>query len=146
MDEDGKKMSQKVVQFEDRKRFWVAPFSNLDKVEEINWLETGFPYALEMDWDQDPYIFNVYDERTRSVSLNSQIEQARKAGCEFVLQGSYRVDTAYHLNIKVFEAASGQERFQISHSGKELFSFMDDVSLKVKEEFGVPESPFKKYG
>ena len=143
MDEDGKAMSQKVVQFDDKKKFLVAPFNNLDENEETDWLKTGFPYALEMDWDQDPYIFNVFHERSRSTNLNAKIEQAKKVGCDFVLLGDYKVDTAYHLTLKVFEVASGQERFQVSHRGKELFSFMDEVSLRVKEEFGVPESHLK---
>ena len=60
--ENGEKIKREIINFKDKKRFWVTSFDNLDGNEENNWLQIGFPYALEMDWDQDPYVHNVYSE------------------------------------------------------------------------------------
>ena len=137
--ENGEKIKREIINFKDKKRFWVTSFDNLDGNEENNWLQIGFPYALEMDWDQDPYVHNVYSEHNLGQNLRDHIKGAENADCEYILQGAYSHDSLYHVIIKILDAKTGKKEFELSFDEKELFPLMDHISLQVKKTLGVPE-------
>lgn len=134
-----------LVSVEEVKKFYVAPFVQKGGDSTHNWLGVGIPYALEMDWDQDPYIFNIYPDEAKDKPLNTQLQETITSHCPKLLKGTYEVtDEGYNIQVLMYEAKSGQKIHDTTYTGKELFSLLDEISLSTKRFLQIPESHLAK--
>lgn len=127
------------INYEDQLRFFVSAFKYNGTDSTQKWLGIGIPYALEMDWDQDPNILNIFPEAIDPKPMNSAIERALSLNCEYLLRGEYdqTEDGAYQIDIKLYRLPSGQLFDELSFQGTELFSLLDTVSRATKLALGV---------
>lgn len=134
-----------LVNQEDVKKFYVAPFVQVGGDSSNNWMGLGIPYALEMDWDQDPYIFNLYPEEAKDKPLNSQLEEAVFTHSPKLLKGTYQVtDAGYEIQVLIYEVKSGQLQYDSTFSGKDFFPLLDEISLNTKRILEIPEEHLQK--
>ncbi|MEM6630299.1 MAG: adenylate/guanylate cyclase domain-containing protein [Bacteroidota bacterium] len=141
-DENGNILEQKAILFEDMKTFIMAPFRQTQPDSANQWLSMGIPYGLEMEWDQDPYIWHTYYESDRLKPFNEYLEEAEREELAYVLMGEYEVDTEneIQLTLSFYESSNGQLAYKMSYSGKELFPLLDSVSRDAKLILGIPEA------
>ena len=139
-DENGKMMERMVIRREDKTRFFVTNFENPDNDTTLDWATVAIPYALEMDWDQDPYVFNFYSEASQTSSLNEELEAAKWWDCEYVLKGSVqRVEAGYQVTVRWYSVQNGMMETSYTQEGPKLLPLLDTVSLEVKRKMGMPE-------
>ena len=139
-DENGKVWKQKAIRFEDIKAFYVSPFSQTEGDSSHSWLSLGIPYALEMEWDQDPYIWNAYDNGNQQKPLNEYLEIAEREEMSYVLLGSYKIDSnsLYQIDLSFYQVNNGQLFKQTSYRGRDLFSLLDSISKDSKFKLDIP--------
>lgn len=141
-DENGVDQTSNVIAKEDVKTFIVSAFENKSGEEKYDWLEKGIPYALEMEWDQDPHVFNIFDESSGEVSFNQYLEWTKREKMDYLLQGEFDIleDETYEIELTFYSPHSGQAVLQNSYTGQDLFPLLDKVSLETKKVLGVSES------
>lgn len=142
-DEHGHTMERMIIKAEDQTRLYMTEFNN-DGDSSLNWAIKAIPYALEMDWDQDPYIFNIFSEWVKSKSLNEEIEAAHDYDCQYVLKGNVnQTDGRYQVGIRLYSVSNGQMESEYSYEGSEILPMIDTISLDLKRKLGIPESHLK---
>lgn len=129
------------ISLEEQKRFFVGPFTNKGDTA-FKWLKVAIPYALEMEWDQDPYIFNIYPESNRTFNFTDELENARQNKLPLLLQGEYEViEGVYSLSLQFFDVQTGRKLpYDLNFSDKDLFSLLDTASFETKKALGVPKA------
>jgi len=55
-DENGNTIERQIVRASQQKKIYLVEFDNESGDEDAEWLAAAIPFALEMDWDQDPYM------------------------------------------------------------------------------------------
>lgn len=137
-DEMGHTREHMMVKAEDKTRFYITPFDNSSGDSSLNWMTRGLPYALGMDWDQDPFIFSAFSEMAKPKSLNEEIDDANKMDCEYVLKGNFeKTDSSYRIHIKTYRVDNGHMKSGQVYEHSDLFSLLDTVSLNTKLELGI---------
>ncbi|MEL6593244.1 MAG: adenylate/guanylate cyclase domain-containing protein, partial [Bacteroidota bacterium] len=132
------------VSYEDQKRFYVSSFDNMGTDTTTDWLSLGIPYALEMDWDQDPHVLSIYPEGMEPAPMNSELEAAQNYKCDYLLRGNYEQKSdGYGIEISLYEVPNGQLFKQMSFWGEDFFSLLDTVSLETKKVLGVTEAELR---
>lgn len=141
VDEFGNEMEMMMVDKENIKKFLIAPFRMAHDSLEAGWLRVGIPYALEMDWDQDPYVKCAYDDEAEQKSLNETIEKAKARDMPLLMMGSYDLtEEGYVIKADFYETASSKMLHTFEETGTDLFRTLDRFSLKIKEGLGIPSS------
>ncbi|MEM6347126.1 MAG: adenylate/guanylate cyclase domain-containing protein [Bacteroidota bacterium] len=137
---------QTAINYENQIRFFVSAFEYKGQDSTQKWLGLGMPYALEMDWDQDPHILNIFVESEEPKPINSAIEQGITYNCNYLLRGEYdrTEDGGYQIDIKLHHLPSGQLFDELSFQGTELFSLLDSVSLRTKMALGIESEQLAK--
>lgn len=138
--EDGTTEVRKIIKANYQKKFYVTSFNNESDTSLYDWMGLGIPYALEMDWDQDSYILNIYEEEKKLEQFSEQIEAAKNVNCPMLLTGSFEVaDSGYYIHPKMYNTNTGQLTQKWDFFGKDLLKLLDEVSLQVKKDLGIPE-------
>lgn len=128
------------VSIENQKRLLVITFENEDSTSENDWLGIGIPYALEMEWDQDPYIFNIFEESFSPGSFNEIISRAESSDLDLLVKGTYRLENdLFHIQVILQQIVNSKVIDTLRFEGRDLFSVLDEVSIEVKRRLGVPE-------
>ncbi|MEM7375399.1 MAG: adenylate/guanylate cyclase domain-containing protein [Bacteroidota bacterium] len=137
-DEMGHTSEHMMVKAEDKTRFYLTPFDNATGDSSLNWMTRGFPYALGMDWDQDPFVFSIFSELAKPKSLNEEIDNAKKYNCEYVLKGRVeQTDSSYRIHINTYRVDNGHMKSGQVYEHSDIFSLLDTVSLNTKLAMGI---------
>jgi class 3 adenylate cyclase/tetratricopeptide (TPR) repeat protein len=140
-DADGNVIRREVIPASEVKSLYVSHFDNASGDSSLNWLMAGLPFVLEMEWDQDPYMFNQYDPgRTHKLSLKEKLDFAGQMQHERLLTGSYAYapQTGYEVQIQIYQVQTGTQEKSIVYRGRELFGLIDSMSRDIKLQLGVP--------
>lgn len=140
-DENGEQFLIPVVSSTDIKSLYTTPFKNTDNQDNDDWLSLGIPYALELDLSQDSRISNEFGQEVIDASLNRNLNEARTADCDYLLQGSYR-NTAkgYELKTELYNTSDGSLLKEQTYKGSSLFDLIDDVSVELKKSFKLKKA------
>ncbi|MEL6250954.1 MAG: adenylate/guanylate cyclase domain-containing protein, partial [Bacteroidota bacterium] len=107
-DETGEVFFLPRVDSSDIKSLYTTLFQNTSNQDVDDWLSLGIPYALSLDLSQDSRIFNEFGQDAVDASLNRNLNEARIADCEYLLQGSYRnTNKGFELKTEVFNTSDG---------------------------------------
>ncbi|MEL6250673.1 MAG: adenylate/guanylate cyclase domain-containing protein, partial [Bacteroidota bacterium] len=139
-DENGNTIEKQIVRSSQQKKIYLVEFDNETGEEEYNWLSAAIPFALEMDWDQDPYMLNYYEERETFEQFNAELEKAEEKRVDYLMRGSFRVkDSIYSFHPELYQVSSGQKIKEWDFSGPQILPLVDEASLAIKKDLGVPE-------
>ncbi|MEL7533297.1 MAG: adenylate/guanylate cyclase domain-containing protein, partial [Bacteroidota bacterium] len=128
-----------LVSYENQIKFFVSAFEYKGSDSSLQWLSIGMPYALEMDWDQDPHILNIFPEAYKPQPMNSALEAGVQYNCDYLLRGEYdrTAEGLYQIDVRIHHLPSGQLFDELSFQGTDLFALLDTVSLRTKIALGV---------
>lgn len=140
-DEEGNKVTVPIIKSKDIRRIYSAYFQNLGTDPDQDWLELGIPYALAMDWSQDPRLFNVFHEDRESESLRANLIKARTEKCDYLIQGSYaQKPEGFELIVSVYNANNGKLLDKVSQTQDGLYPLLDSLSDRIKESLKISSS------
>ncbi|MDX1907877.1 MAG: adenylate/guanylate cyclase domain-containing protein [Bacteroidia bacterium] len=140
-DENGDVVRRTLVPRSEVKSVYVTHFTNTTRDTSLEWMTTGIPYALEMEWDQDPYMYNQYDPgETNNFSLKEMLDKAQEMQHARLLTGTYAYtpQKGYEISLSIYLTQSGTVEKSLTYTGKDFFSLLDTLSRDVKLNLGVP--------
>ncbi len=140
-DENGKEITRNIVPIEERKSLYLSEFEISENDSALSWAKFGIPYALEIDLDQDPYMYNMFQEEKGLTSLKELLEQAKRERCEYLLRGTAKQNgSLLEVEASLYTVSTGQvmETFQLSQAN--VLRLADSLSILIKQRLGVPES------
>lgn len=138
-DENGNMMTRMVIPEEDRKTLYLSTFENISEDSTIDWATTGLPYAMELDFDQDPYTLNMYNEGEEVLPLPELITAAKKNNANVVVTGQLnQIDNAYTATVTLYQIPSGKVIQKIEESSPELLVLGDQLTYAIKMAIGLP--------
>lgn len=138
-DENGNMISRMMIPEEDRKIIYLSTFENISGDSTIDWAATGLPYAMELDFDQDPYTNNMYNEGEEVMPLPELITAAKKANSDILIQGTLtQAEGSYTAKVTLYQIPSGKPLTTIEESSPELLMLGDQLTYAIKEAAGVP--------
>lgn len=140
-DETGAQFLLPVVSSSDIKSLYTTPFKNTDNQDNEDWLSLGIPYALQLDLSQDLRISNEFGQEVMDASLNRNLNEARTADCDYLMQGSYR-NTAkgYEFKTELYRTSDGTLLKEKTHKGASLFDLIDEVAVELKKSFELKKT------
>lgn len=140
-DENGNTIEKQIVRGSHQKKIYSVDFENKNKDDkETDWLKIAIPYALEIDWGQDPYMLSIYAEQDKPELFNEELERAEELRVEYLLKGNYTAtDSSYHIHPILYNVSNGQIIREWDFEGEELFPLLDKISLDIKKDLEVPE-------
>lgn len=138
-DENGNMISRAVIPEADRKTIYLSTFENISEDSTIDWATTGLPYAMELDFDQDPYTLNMYNEGEEILPLPELITAAKKNNANILVTGQLdRVDGAYKATAILYQIPSGKVSQTIEESSPNLLDLGDQLTYAIKMAIGLP--------
>ena len=132
--------------------FWDAE----DVPEDQRWLSYGVTEMLTQDLQQNPFLlasspwenggYGFYNRMKQSgfddglgVPLSLKREIAENAGRDYFIDGSVRyIDQEYQVSARVWETESLKKVGEVSASGWDLLSAVDEISTGVRELLDTP--------
>ncbi|MDW3645715.1 MAG: adenylate/guanylate cyclase domain-containing protein [Bacteroidia bacterium] len=139
-DENGNTIERQIVRSSQQKKIYLVEFENETEEEDAEWLAAAIPFALEMDWDQDPYMLSYYEERETFEQFNAELEKAEEKRVEYLMRGNFSYkDSIYSFHPELYQVSSGQKIKEWDFSGPEILPLVDEASLTIKKDLGVPE-------
>ncbi|MEM6802488.1 MAG: adenylate/guanylate cyclase domain-containing protein [Bacteroidota bacterium] len=139
-DENGNVIEKKVVSSSVQKKILLVDFNHENEADSLEWLEVAVPFALEMEWDQDGYMLTAYQEDKKFEVFNEELEEAEERRLDYVMRGSISsTDSTFTIKPELFSVSTGQQVQSWSFSGAELLPLLDEASLQIKKDLGVPE-------
>lgn len=139
-DENGNVIQKKVVSSSVQKKIFLVDFTHESEADSLKWLEVAVPFALEMEWDQDGYMLTVYQEDKKFEVFNEELQEAEERRLDYVMKGSISsTNGTYTIKPELYSVSTGQEVQSWSFSGAELLPLLDEASLQIKKDLGVPE-------
>ncbi len=146
VDENGNTFLRQVIPSDLRKSVYLHAFQNQGQDSTIDWMRVGIPLALDMDFDQDPYIFNMFQPQDANGSLKDALENAKREGCSFVLNGDFSQENGmYQIDLALLTVPSGQPHAKRSLQGPALLPLLDEVSFAAKEMIGIPQEHLRDF-
>lgn len=138
-DENGNMISRMVIPEEDRKTIYLSTFENISEDTLIDWASTGLPYAMELDFDQDPYTHNMYNEGEELLPLPELITAAKKLNANVLVKGQLdKEGEVYTATITLYQIPSGKVLQIIEESSPELLILGDQLTYAIKMAIGIP--------
>lgn len=138
-DENGNMISRMVIPEADRKTLYLSTLENISGDSTIDWATTGLPYAMELDFDQDPYTLNMYNEGEEVLPLPELIAAAKKNNSNVLIKGQLdRNDSTYKATITLYQIPSGKVIQTIEEESPELLLLGDQLTYAVKMAIGIP--------
>ncbi len=145
-DENGNTITRQVIPKEQRKDLFLSTFENKTGDSTNYWMGSGLPYAMELDFDQDPYTYNKYDEGSEVLPLNELIEQSKVQNFEYLILGSYAtVEEGIEGTVKVYALPNGQLQAEITRTASNILPLADSLTFAIKREIGLPEEHLESY-
>lgn len=140
-DENGNTIEKQIVRASHQKKIYAVDFENkIEDDKETDWLKIAIPYALEIDWDQDPYMLSIYVEQDKPELFNEELERAEELRVDYLLKGNYTAtDSGYHIHPMLYNVSNGQVIREWDFEGEELFPLLDKIALDIKKDLEVPE-------
>ncbi|MEM9983523.1 MAG: adenylate/guanylate cyclase domain-containing protein [Bacteroidota bacterium] len=134
------------VSFGEKKGVVVANFEVAEADTNLRWAEIGVPMALTMDWEQDPYMYEVYEPfQTGDKSFKDYIDIAKEKLCDWILTGSFsQSDSGYDFTAVLHPVNQDQDDIEIALSGTELMTLLDEAAVMLKIKLGVPEGHLRQ--
>jgi len=128
----------------------IFNFENRQSDEEMAWLSTGIQLALQVDLEQDQFIRVKGTEAFMDDFRKNKIEHfdqlpfqlllsiARTYRMDHFLTGSYEISgEEYLIDAQLYEVQNGKLVAERTHSGSNLTSLIDAMTLAVKEDLGI---------
>lgn len=138
-DENGNIMTRMVIPEADRKTLYLSTFENISEDSTIDWATTGLPYAMELDFDQDPYTLNMYNEGEEVLPLPELITAAKKNNANIVVTGQLnREEDAYKATVILYQIPSGKVLQTIEETSPNLLDLGDQLTYAIKMAIGLP--------
>jgi tetratricopeptide (TPR) repeat protein len=153
--EDGQSEEHVIAKSEFRKKVLIFNLKNKSNLEELNWMEGGFPFMLHVDLMQDPF----FDHN--SVLLGDQLsEKVRQAGFprgaglpvslmrliaeemhyDYFITGSFdKKSENYSIETVIYDMKSGKQISSNIFSSNDAIALIDDISIKTKKDLGIPD-------
>ncbi|RMG18783.1 MAG: hypothetical protein D6730_22440, partial [Bacteroidetes bacterium] len=138
-DELGNTIERTIVKADHQKRIYLMNFEPDTTDSSFDWMGVGIPYALETDWDQDPYMLVYFDEDKQITLFNEQLAKAVEFQSKMMLNGSYSLtDSGFHIHPRIYDAQSGQLIKEWDFEGPDFWALLDQAALQIKRDLGVP--------
>ncbi len=152
-DEIGQKSEREIPKSEFRKRLAIFFFENKTGDKELDWLQYAIMTGCHLDLDQDPFfsIYSAYDDLIYQKILQAGFENklrtpmslekkiAKDIQREYFLGGSFStVNDTFVVNTYLYETKRGKLISEHILKGKNLFSLIDEINLKLKHDLNVP--------
>ena len=134
------------VSFGEKKGVVVANFEVAEADSNLRWAEGGVPMALTMDWEQDPYMYEVYEPfQEGGKSFKDYTDLAKEKLCDWILTGSFsQSDSGYDLTAVLHPVNRDQDNIELAVSGDELLPLLDEAAVLLKTKLGVPEGHLRQ--
>lgn len=147
-DEEGNTVERVVPKHEYTRRLAVFAFRNESDDPDLDWLQLGIPWSLDVDLSQDNWVYSVTgfgDEAGEGFAspshlpLARQREIARERLFDHLLVGTVeRRDGELAITTTLYEAATASPVAERTFAGADALSLVDRASLAVRQDLGVP--------
>lgn len=145
-DDDGNVIERQIIPAEDRRQIYMGTFNNESGDSTLNWAQVGIPYAVEMDFDQDPYTLSIYQENLEVQPLPELIDAAKRAEAAFLIKGSYsKSDTGFLVTINFHEIPSGKLLESFTVAGPTAMDVADNITTAIKSRIDLPEEHLQSF-
>lgn len=141
-----------------RRRMVVFFWENESDRPELDWLQYGVTELLVQDLQQDPFVLasspwnnfgNGFFPRIKQAGFADGLnvprslmrEIAEEANRQYFVEGSLNQQAGeFLLTARIWDTSTAQQIAEISRNGWDIYTVVDELSMDIREELGVPKS------
>lgn len=155
-DEQGQTIERVVPKSEFIKNFAIFFFENKTKDPSRNWIQYAVPFLLQVDLAQDLFILTSSDydfadaieasgfKEWVELPLTLRNKIARDRHLKYFVSGAFAAeDEGLVLEASLYETKRGSEVARSEFRGGDIFQLVDQLSLKIRHDLGIPEQHIK---
>lgn len=154
--EEGQTVERVIPKSEFLKSFSVFFFENKSNDPSRNWLQYAMPFLLNIDLSQDLFVqaqleyFFYYKIKNAGfpegvglpLTLKSKI--ARELHSKYFVSGSFSIEgEEVLLETSIYDTKRAAEVTKRNFRGQDIFKLVDDMSLAIRRDLGIPEQHLK---
>ena len=156
-DAQGERIERIVPKSEFRKRVATFFLKGSESDDADSWLGQGAAFLLERDLSQDPFLSlgNTFSfaQQLRDEGFGSGVDIplpvmakiATDASFQYFITGqATKSSDIYTIRVDVFDAQRGSQLFTRSSSSEDLFECVDEITVGLKEDLGIPRSHIER--
>jgi len=133
------------IAFSQKKRIIQVPFEVAEKDSGLKWAEIMLPTIIDMDWQQDPYMYSIFEHFAPRGTFKEYVDKAQENRCEWIMEGEItQVDSVYQIGVTLSNINNRGNEKTLSFEGPKLLPLIDRLTREVKVALGVPESHLKR--
>ncbi len=133
-------LSTQSLPHEERESMVLGNFENVSGDSTLEWAKVSVPFALSLAWDQNPYLYNLYDPSKFGQTYREQADLARSFRCKYIVAGKInRVDGTYQVNLDIQPFNSSLDPIEITASNPNLIPLLDELNRKTQQAFKLSE-------
>jgi len=154
--EEGQTVERVIPKSEFLKSFAVFFFENKSNDPSRNWLQYAIPFLLNIDLSQDFFVqaqleYFFYNKIKSAgfpegvglpLTLKSKI--AGELHSKYFVSGSFSIEREeVLLEISIYDTKRAAEMMKRNFRGQDIFKLVDDMSLAIRRDLGIPEQHIK---